>query len=167
MKKLLFVSLLAFVLLTLAACTGSSPNPESTPIPEAAPLETEEGPSLEGPAEVDIIGTWVFTSAQLANGTPWSFDADVTIWLEITQDFAQLHWENDWGHQITQAVVTQADDNQFLLSEKLSTFNGEEDPARPVDSRLQYNLATGLLRHEGRFYVNEGLDAVYLYFARG
>lgn len=174
MKKAIFMIIMCVLLVfVLVACTADSPTPEPTPLETENPKEdnllenTEDEPTEADIVKLDITGTWVLVGAQLADGTPWTFDNNDDIWWEITQDSAQLHWENNWGYGITEAVLSKTDAYQFLLSNKVHIFNGQEDPAIPVDSNLLYQPTTGLLRHWGVFSVNEGLDSLYLYFTRG
>jgi len=119
------------------------------------------------PIETDITGLWVFVRAELADGTPWDFRYNDEIWLEITRDSVRYYWSNYWSDEIHEAVLSETDIYQFLLSDKVTIINGELDPAIRMDSSLQYNPATGLLRHYGMFFSNEGLDRLYFYFTRG
>ncbi|MCL2426464.1 MAG: hypothetical protein FWD05_09025 [Oscillospiraceae bacterium] len=128
----------------------------------------ENVPREHVPIETDIDGVWVFVRADLADGTPWHPEYNDEIWYEIAEGFARLYWNNDWVNQITEAVLSRTDVNQFLLSDNVRILNGEQDPTTiPADSNLRYDPTTRLLRHYGHAYTNEGLDRLYFYFTRG
>jgi len=160
-KTILAMAILFLISLSLAACgAGNSDEPTSAPEPTTAEAETPEQ-ELAAPAEASIAGTWIYAYSELDDGTPWTFQSDV--WLEITSNTIRIH-DGDIVHE---GALSEIAAYNFLISDKISTTDGERDPAFLVDSYLLYDPSTGLLRHTGVFSANEGLNQIHLFFTRG
>jgi len=180
MKKLFVLFLTGIFLLTLTGCDSGVPSSaETLPATDTTPdpLLPDEGDESNGdedeineildPAQVDgfnIDGTWVLANAVLDDGSPFDWPGD--IWLEISNDFIRIHQVNEWGDVVDEGIVSRTDTYEFSVSDKITIINNGEDPARGVASTLRYNPETSLLLHSGLFSANEGLNEIYLHFAR-
>ena len=125
----------------------------------------DAGPVIIEPGvpDANIAGSWAFASAQLDDGTAWTFPEETS--LNIANNAVEMKQTDAYGVTLTEGTLDRTGAYDFVVLNVSATHNGEVQP-EPVDFYLQYDSATGLLRLSGLFYANEGLNQVFVFFER-